>query len=137
MTFGEQNSLSQSFDLLSQAFHSGINFFDSAEMCMPFPLSFVCVKVFEFGVMFGQFLNLGIRCLSVLRLRGRVRSTLVGGLGRLRSLVIALSWRPRFIFSFSLHYSFPGRLRCELLSFQGFPTWLNAWDIMVWRICGH
>ncbi|XP_019076694.1 uncharacterized protein LOC100244190 isoform X4 [Vitis vinifera] len=32
MTFGEQNSLSQSFGLLSLAFHSGINFFDSAEI---------------------------------------------------------------------------------------------------------
>ncbi|XP_034692014.1 protein tas-like isoform X3 [Vitis riparia] len=32
MTFGEQNSLSQSFGLLSQAFHSGTSFFDSAEM---------------------------------------------------------------------------------------------------------
>nr|XP_043610478.1 protein tas-like [Erigeron canadensis] len=32
MTFGEQNSLSQSFNLLDKAFDSGINFFDSAEM---------------------------------------------------------------------------------------------------------
>ncbi|CAI9288642.1 unnamed protein product [Lactuca saligna] len=32
MTFGEQNSLSQSFKLLDKAFDSGINFFDSAEM---------------------------------------------------------------------------------------------------------
>ncbi|KAK4786472.1 hypothetical protein SAY86_003161 [Trapa natans] len=32
MTFGEQNSLSQSFRLLDQSFASGINFFDSAEM---------------------------------------------------------------------------------------------------------
>ncbi|KAL6339716.1 hypothetical protein AAG906_034802 [Vitis piasezkii] len=32
LTFGEQNSLSQSFGLLSQAFHSGTSFFDSAEM---------------------------------------------------------------------------------------------------------
>ncbi|KAK7318893.1 hypothetical protein RJT34_03600 [Clitoria ternatea] len=32
MTFGEQNTLSQSFRLLDQAFHGGINFFDSAEM---------------------------------------------------------------------------------------------------------
>ncbi|XP_073134800.1 uncharacterized protein [Henckelia pumila] len=32
MTFGEQNSLPQSFQLLDKAFHSGINFFDSAEM---------------------------------------------------------------------------------------------------------
>ncbi|XP_047327131.1 protein tas-like [Impatiens glandulifera] len=32
MTFGEQNSLSQSFHLLDKAFNSGINFFDSAEM---------------------------------------------------------------------------------------------------------
>ncbi|XP_073225839.1 uncharacterized protein [Cicer arietinum] len=32
MTFGEQNTLSQSFQLLDQAFHAGINFFDSAEM---------------------------------------------------------------------------------------------------------
>ncbi|PIN13411.1 hypothetical protein CDL12_13967 [Handroanthus impetiginosus] len=32
MTFGEQNSLSQSFQLLDKAFNSGINFFDSAEM---------------------------------------------------------------------------------------------------------
>ncbi|XP_020541371.1 protein tas isoform X2 [Jatropha curcas] len=32
MTFGEQNSLSQSFRLLDEAFHAGINFFDSAEM---------------------------------------------------------------------------------------------------------
>ena len=38
MTFGEQNSLSQSFGLLSLAFHSGINFFDSAEMYVSFPL---------------------------------------------------------------------------------------------------
>ncbi|XP_021906670.1 uncharacterized protein LOC110821221 isoform X2 [Carica papaya] len=32
MTFGEQNSLSQSFRLLDEAFDAGINFFDSAEM---------------------------------------------------------------------------------------------------------
>ncbi|CAM8963223.1 unnamed protein product [Rhodiola kirilowii] len=32
MTFGEQNSLHQSFQLLDHAFHAGINFFDSAEM---------------------------------------------------------------------------------------------------------
>ncbi|XP_022155635.1 uncharacterized protein LOC111022719 isoform X2 [Momordica charantia] len=32
MTFGEQNSLFQSFRLLDQAFDAGINFFDSAEM---------------------------------------------------------------------------------------------------------
>ncbi|GFZ04658.1 hypothetical protein Acr_17g0002300 [Actinidia rufa] len=32
MTFGEQNSLPQSFQLLDKAFNSGINFFDSAEM---------------------------------------------------------------------------------------------------------
>ncbi|XP_073303510.1 uncharacterized protein [Primulina huaijiensis] len=32
MTFGEQNSLAQSFQLLDKAFHSRINFFDSAEM---------------------------------------------------------------------------------------------------------
>ncbi|XP_051142483.1 uncharacterized protein LOC127259296 isoform X2 [Andrographis paniculata] len=32
MTFWEQNSLSQSFQLLDKAFHSGINFFDSAEI---------------------------------------------------------------------------------------------------------
>ncbi|PWA89789.1 aldo-keto reductase [Artemisia annua] len=32
MTFGEQNSLSQSFNILDKAFDSGINFFDSAEM---------------------------------------------------------------------------------------------------------
>ncbi|XP_021730871.1 uncharacterized protein LOC110697799 [Chenopodium quinoa] len=32
MTFGEQNSLQQSFRLLDSAFDSGINFFDSAEM---------------------------------------------------------------------------------------------------------
>ncbi|XP_015575614.2 protein tas-like isoform X2 [Ricinus communis] len=32
MTFGEQNSLLQSFCLLDEAFHTGINFFDSAEM---------------------------------------------------------------------------------------------------------
>ncbi|XP_031250946.1 uncharacterized protein LOC116108850 isoform X2 [Pistacia vera] len=32
MTFGEQNSASQSFHLLDQAFDAGINFFDSAEM---------------------------------------------------------------------------------------------------------
>lgn len=32
MTFGEQNTLCQSFRLLDQAFDAGINFFDSAEM---------------------------------------------------------------------------------------------------------
>lgn len=32
MTFGEQNTLQQSFQLLDKAFDSGINFFDSAEM---------------------------------------------------------------------------------------------------------
>ncbi|KAJ8453224.1 hypothetical protein Cgig2_008108 [Carnegiea gigantea] len=32
MTFGEQNSLSESYQLLDKAFNSGINFFDSAEM---------------------------------------------------------------------------------------------------------
>ncbi|KAK7369200.1 hypothetical protein VNO80_11235 [Phaseolus coccineus] len=32
MTFGEQNTLGESFRLLDQAFHAGINFFDSAEM---------------------------------------------------------------------------------------------------------
>ncbi|GER32984.1 voltage-gated potassium channel subunit beta-1 [Striga asiatica] len=33
MTFGEQNSFPQSLQLLDRAFESGINFFDSAEMC--------------------------------------------------------------------------------------------------------
>ncbi|KAG9154135.1 hypothetical protein Leryth_000619 [Lithospermum erythrorhizon] len=32
MTFGEQNTLSESFQLMDKAFNSGINFFDSAEM---------------------------------------------------------------------------------------------------------
>ncbi|KMT10985.1 hypothetical protein BVRB_5g112110 isoform D [Beta vulgaris subsp. vulgaris] len=32
MTFGEQNSVDESFRLLDKAFNSGINFFDSAEM---------------------------------------------------------------------------------------------------------
>ncbi|XP_020216103.1 uncharacterized protein LOC109799863 isoform X2 [Cajanus cajan] len=32
MTFGEQNTLAESFRLLDHAFHAGINFFDSAEM---------------------------------------------------------------------------------------------------------
>lgn len=32
MTFGEQNNLAESFQLLDKAFNSGINFFDSAEM---------------------------------------------------------------------------------------------------------
>ncbi|KAM5563865.1 hypothetical protein ABKV19_018473 [Rosa sericea] len=32
MTFGEQNTLPESFRLLDQAFNAGINFFDSAEM---------------------------------------------------------------------------------------------------------
>ncbi|KAL9275140.1 tas-like protein, partial [Drosera capensis] len=32
MTFGEQNSIGQSFQLLDHAYGSGINFFDSAEM---------------------------------------------------------------------------------------------------------
>ncbi|XP_058731623.1 uncharacterized protein LOC131603345 isoform X1 [Vicia villosa] len=32
MTFGEQNTLTESFHLLDEAFHAGINFFDSAEM---------------------------------------------------------------------------------------------------------
>jgi len=32
MTFGEQNSLSESYQLLDKALDSGINFFDSAEM---------------------------------------------------------------------------------------------------------
>lgn len=32
MTFGEQNTLPQSFRLLDEAFDAGINFFDSAEM---------------------------------------------------------------------------------------------------------
>ncbi|XP_059625782.1 uncharacterized protein LOC132268894 isoform X2 [Cornus florida] len=32
MTFGEQNSMVQSFQLLDKAFDAGINFFDSAEM---------------------------------------------------------------------------------------------------------
>lgn len=32
MTFGEQNTVPQSFQLLDKAFDSGINFFDSAEM---------------------------------------------------------------------------------------------------------
>lgn len=38
MTLGQQNSLSQSFNLLDYAFHAGINFFDSAEM-YPVPQS--------------------------------------------------------------------------------------------------
>lgn len=38
MTFGQQNTLSQSFRLLDYAFHAGINFFDSAEM-YPVPQS--------------------------------------------------------------------------------------------------
>ena len=32
MTFGEQNTESESFRLLDEAFHGGVNFFDSAEM---------------------------------------------------------------------------------------------------------
>ncbi|XP_022728449.1 uncharacterized protein LOC111283993 isoform X4 [Durio zibethinus] len=69
MTFGEQNSLTQSFRLLDQAFEAGINFFDSAEI-------------------------IGIQFLSVLRLKGRVRNTLANGLDRGRSPVIVLSLLP-------------------------------------------
>lgn len=32
MTFGEQNTVAESFRLLDQAFNDGINFIDSAEM---------------------------------------------------------------------------------------------------------
>ena len=32
MTFGEQNTLPESFRLMDQAYHAGVNFFDSAEM---------------------------------------------------------------------------------------------------------
>ena len=57
MTFGEQNSLSQSFGLLTQAFHSGINFFDSAEMYVLFPLllfllGFLCLICYHFWLLF-------------------------------------------------------------------------------------
>ncbi|CAI0395437.1 unnamed protein product [Linum tenue] len=37
MTFGEQNTMHQSFRLLDEAFHAGINFFDSAEIRYPVP----------------------------------------------------------------------------------------------------
>ncbi|GKE06956.1 aldo-keto reductase [Tanacetum coccineum] len=46
MTFGEQNSLSQSFNLLDKAFDSGINFFDSAEM--------ECLGNLAIGIMSGN-----------------------------------------------------------------------------------
>jgi aryl-alcohol dehydrogenase-like predicted oxidoreductase len=32
MTFGEQNTLPESFRLLDEAFSAGVNFFDAAEM---------------------------------------------------------------------------------------------------------
>jgi hypothetical protein len=51
MTFGEQNTLPQSFRLLDEAFAAGINFFDSAEMYTPlnpaFPFwVYLCIYIY-------------------------------------------------------------------------------------------
>ncbi|KAK4408016.1 hypothetical protein Sango_0382600 [Sesamum angolense] len=53
MTFGEQNSLPQSFQLLDKAFDSGINFFDSAEM-----ISLLAYSPLAMGILSGKYLSL-------------------------------------------------------------------------------
>jgi aryl-alcohol dehydrogenase-like predicted oxidoreductase len=37
MTFGEQNSQNQSYELMDYAFEKGVNFFDTAEMYPVYP----------------------------------------------------------------------------------------------------
>ncbi|KAJ6677087.1 PROTEIN TAS [Salix viminalis] len=57
MTFGEQNSLPQSFGLLDEAFNGGINFFDSAEMfnfsllSCPFKFHFIYLRFLTFSAL--------------------------------------------------------------------------------------
>ncbi|XP_019711101.2 uncharacterized protein [Elaeis guineensis] len=47
MTFGEQNSLPQSFRLLDEAFEAGVNFFDSAEMLTSLSVSGASAKSYS------------------------------------------------------------------------------------------
>lgn len=125
MTFGEQNSLSQSFGLLSLAFHSGINFFDSAEMYVSFPLllfllGFLNLIWCHFWLIFEPRYPVPQRAET----QGKSEEYIGRWIRETKIPVIALSWRQRFIFTFSLYYLFPDPLRYELSAFQGFTIWL-------------
>ena len=91
MTFGEQNSLPQSFGLLDEAFNAGINFFDSAEMFNFSLLALFFQIPFYLPSILSLFQLLGIRYLNVLRLREGAKSTLAVGLNEGKSRGIALS----------------------------------------------
>lgn len=99
MTFGEQNSLPQSFRLLDQAFDAGINFFDSAEMYgVPHASSRTHsgFSAFFWLFMFIFYLvSIGTLFLSVLGLKGKVKNTLDSGLERGIYPVTVLSLLPR------------------------------------------
>lgn len=87
MTFGEQNSLPQSFQLLDKAFDAGINFFDSAEMYViisEVPNYSLCVSLPSYIWISVTILyeGSGIQCHSVRKLKGRARSILDVGLER-------------------------------------------------------
>lgn len=82
MTFGEQNTLSQSFQLLDKAFDAGINFFDSAEMyptthIVPFTLIYVHAYLSSLYNL--TILLAGIQCHRGRKLREGVRSILAVG----------------------------------------------------------
>lgn len=105
MTFGEQNSLPQSFRLLDQALASGINFFDSAEMLAPYS-SYLSSEL-HFGwhmllrwIMGGPVFELhlrftGTQFLSGQRLRAEARRFSAAGSKPGISLATASSWPQR------------------------------------------
>ena len=55
MTFGEQNSSSESFELMNFAVEKGINYFDTAEMYPIYPKKETCGKSEE---IIGDWLNM-------------------------------------------------------------------------------
>ncbi|CBI32289.3 unnamed protein product, partial [Vitis vinifera] len=107
MTFGEQNSLSQSFGLLSLAFHSGINFFDSAEI-YPVP--------------------------QRAETQGKSEEYIGRWIRETKIPVIALSWRQRMILRHVLRLFWMVLTQIsgpsgQMMWIRGGPEGLDAWNI--------
>lgn len=86
MTFGQQNTLQQSFQLLDKAFDSGINFFDSAEMYIMELLFNVVLRKKKIKIPYQSkwvhenLTGIGTQYPSVQKPRAEVRSILAVGL---------------------------------------------------------
>lgn len=93
MTFGEQNSLPQSFQLLDKAFDSGINFFDSAEMYSYWNRSIRCFDFFCYAAVsiVNFVVGVGIPCRSALKPKAGVRS--ISDVGSGRAISPEIAWR--------------------------------------------